>query len=75
MYKIGYTTRAVGQRVDELQASWPYPISLVHWYFSLDVLNDERELHEKYADKRGNGEWFDLTPEDVEYVTSLGGES
>lgn len=74
MYKIGYTTRKVGQRVDELQAAWPYPITLVHFYFSPDVLNDERVLHEKYADKRGNGEWFNLSSEDVEYITSLGGD-
>lgn len=31
----------------------------------------EAELHHRFDHKRINGEWFDLTPEDVEYIKGL----
>lgn len=36
-----------------------------------NMLATETELHEKFAGKRTNGEWFDLSPDDVAYIKGL----
>jgi hypothetical protein len=36
-----------------------------------DMRELERMLHARFADKRVDGEWFILTPEDVEYIKGL----
>jgi hypothetical protein len=31
----------------------------------------ERRLHERFADKRINGEWFDLSEDDVTFIREM----
>ncbi|MFD4760933.1 GIY-YIG nuclease family protein [Streptomyces sp. NPDC058439] len=58
MTTIGQTTTTLKSRMAQLQTS--HPTSLLPL---LDVEGDyESALHEKFADHRVRGEWFDLTP-------------
>jgi len=46
----------------------PYEINLLHSYKLTNYRLEEKRLHMKYADKRGDGEWFDLSDEDIENI-------
>lgn len=56
--KIGHTTDTVKSRVSQLQTGQPANLRPL-----LEVDGDyEGALHERFADYRVRGEWFDLTP-------------
>ncbi|MFF2922504.1 GIY-YIG nuclease family protein [Streptomyces celluloflavus] len=58
MTKIGKTTITLKSRISQLQTSHPAKLLPL-----LDVEGAyERALHERFADHRVRGEWFDLTP-------------
>lgn len=58
-YKIGIANN-VARRVKELNCR-PYPVQVVkHTAYVRDATKVESALHEKYSDKRINGEWFNL---------------
>jgi hypothetical protein len=58
LVKIGYTSGAPLKRLASLQTGQPMTLSLL-WSVAVDI---EDELHERFADYRVRGEWFDLTP-------------
>ena len=65
-YKIGMS-RAVGRRIYELERHQPEPLTLVHALQTDDPEGIERYWHERFEKqgKRLNGEWFDLSRDDV----------
>lgn len=66
-YKIGKTTN-LSQRLKGLQTSNPDPLEIV---FECEVRGYdivEKLLHEKYADKRTGGEWFNLSEIDIQEI-------
>jgi len=69
-YKIGVSTN-VDKRIEQLATLPPFDIELVHTTYDTDMYALEKDLHNLYADKRKNGEWFELTDNDVEYVKGL----
>lgn len=74
-HKIGRTNN-VSARLKYLNGgrfhtSIPFEIVLIHSIKVFDQRTVERWLHARFAGKRKRGEWFDLTPEDVEWVCSL----
>jgi hypothetical protein len=73
-YKIGYS-RNPDDRLRTFSVKLPFEVEFEHLIPSDDMRADERMLHEKFEDKHVNGEWFDLAPEDVAYIKSLGGAS
>jgi len=69
-YKIGITTD-VDRRVKQLGTMPPFGLETVHTIYSEDMYDLERTLHERFGDKREEGEWFLLDDKDVEYIKGL----
>lgn len=69
-YKIGKSV-APDRRLTEISSLIPHPMRLVHTIRTDNMTSLERALHARFADKRLEGEWFALTPDDIEYVKGL----
>lgn len=69
-YKIGHTKNPKS-RLSEFSVKLPFDIECECLIKTKDRYALEQELHERFDDKRVNGEWFELEPGDVEYIQSL----
>jgi hypothetical protein len=63
-YKIGHTN-CVGRRERELKIQIPVPPKTIHRIETDDPVGVEAYWHKRFSDKRGEGEWFALSPEDI----------
>jgi hypothetical protein len=63
-YKIGLTYD-VGRRQYDLAIQLPDPVSREHVIATDDPVGIERYWHERFAERRKNGEWFELTRADI----------
>ncbi len=63
-YKIG-KTNLVERRSTELSLQLPEKLELVHCLKTDDIGGIETYWHNRFAEKNTNGEWFNLTSEDV----------
>jgi hypothetical protein len=66
LYKIGYTRRTIDKRIKEIRTGNGSDIYLVESFSSVWGTKIESHLHKQFKTKKVNGEWFDLTDEDVE---------
>ena len=67
MHKIGRSKHII-QREKTLGARTPK----IECLFSFEGFNeDEKELHLHFRDKRGRGEWFDLSDDDIKYIKNF----
>lgn len=63
-YKIGFSKHA-GKREYELGIQLPESIKTIHILRTDDPVGIEKYWHRRFAEKRLNGEWFNLTKSDV----------
>jgi hypothetical protein len=63
-YKIGRTI-SVGSRQRQLAIKIPVPPKTIHSIETDDPIGIEAYWHGRFSDKRGEGEWFDLSADDV----------
>lgn len=63
-YKIG-RTNSLGRREWELGIKIPIPPKTIHYIETDDPIGVEAYWHKRFAEKRGEGEWFDLSSEDI----------
>jgi len=69
-YKIGLSRTPV-QRIKTLGVKLPFPIKVQHLILTNHMYKAEKVLHEQYATKRVNGEWFDLTENDIADIKAI----
>lgn len=69
-YKIGKTI-TLNQRMAQLRIQLPEKPEIVHTIESNDIDWVERHWHKHFASKRRNGEWFRLTPDDVDELKAI----
>lgn len=70
LYKIGISIDPERRR-KAVEEGLLKPVLLICQFFTDRAWKIERGLHQRFASKRIKGEWFDLTPEDVEYIRGL----
>jgi hypothetical protein len=63
-FKIG-RSNSVGRREWELGIKIPIPPSTLHSIETDDPVGVEAYWHRRFSDKRGEGEWFNLTADDI----------
>lgn len=67
-YKIGRTTD-LAMRLRQISPKLPFKVTLQYQMFCPSHLSEiERGWHEQFADKRINGEWFQLDQEDLAWI-------
>jgi hypothetical protein len=69
-YKIGRTSK-LRERMNLFEIKLPFNIKLIHSIPSDDIVWAETLLHEQYATKHINGEWFRLSSEDIDYICRI----
>lgn len=70
LYKIG-KAKNVDDRLARFEVKLPLEIALIYSIQVSDMNKAEKTLHNKFIDKRKNGEWFDLSNDDVSYICSI----
>jgi len=63
-YKIGRTV-SLGSRERQLAIKIPVPPTTIHSIETDDPSGVEAYWHKRFADKRGEGEWFELSLDDI----------
>lgn len=68
-YKIGLTTNPQ-IRLKQLGTQGPFKLEILRSFSVDDMCSVEELLHAYFANKRANGEWFCLSPPDVDWLLS-----
>ncbi len=69
-YKIGRTSNPAN-RIKTFSVKLPFEVEYVCVIPTEDMHGLEAQLHALYAEQRINGEWFNLTPDNVEFIKGL----
>jgi hypothetical protein len=65
LYKIGYTRRDVSKRLKELKTGNPAHFEIENNFHSKYGTKIEAQLHKRYYYKKIDGEWFNLSDDDI----------
>jgi hypothetical protein len=63
-YKIGKAS-VFDRRIKQIKLQQPEPVEVVHKIYTHNADEEERQWHKRFASKRRNGEWFELSEADV----------
>lgn len=66
--KIGFS-RFVEGRLRDIQTANPIPVTLLAHIEG--TMSDERDLHSKFSNYRGSGEWFWKSPELSAFIQQI----
>jgi len=69
-YKIGVASD-VQTRLAQLQTGNPHRLEVVRYYEFVSPEPVEKSIHQKFSAKRGNGEWFLLSTNDLRDVDAI----
>lgn len=69
-YKIGRTNN-VPNRMRLFAVKLPFDFKIIHHFPCLNMYEAEAELHKVFSGKRVNGEWFNLSEDDVSQLTNV----
>ena len=69
-HKIGRTVNPA-DRMRTFTVKLPFEVAYVCVIATEDMYALERTLHRKFKNQRVNGEWFDLSADDIEYIKGL----
>lgn len=69
-YKIGRTIDP-NNRLKTFNVKLPFEVEYVVTIKTPNMYQLETDLHNQFAEKRVNGEWFNLSPADVNYIKGL----
>ncbi|MDM8528197.1 GIY-YIG nuclease family protein [Anaerolineales bacterium HSG24] len=70
-YKIGKTI-SIKSRTRLFSVKLPFPIELIHYAWFDNYSKAERDFHDRFSSKRLEGEWFDLSPSDIDEIKKYG---
>jgi len=68
--KIGRTNN-IDRRMAQIQPRLPFKTQVFHVVETNDPVKYEHFFHDKFKDKRANGEWFELSDDDLEWILTL----
>ena len=71
LYKIGITKNSPKQRIKQLQTGNAVPLVLVETFRTNHDYTMETALHAHFMLKKREGEWFELSDEDVKEFQSI----
>ena len=69
-YKIG-CSKDVTKRILQMRPNLPFKVRLLHTTKVHDRYTVERDLHEMFAYRRRNGEWFELNEADLKLIEAF----
>ena len=69
-YKIG-RTQDPDDRIKTFSVKLPFEVNYIRLIYTDDMYALEKALHDYFADKRINGEWFELEDADVTYLKHM----
>jgi hypothetical protein len=69
-YKIG-RAKDPNNRIKTFNVRLPFEVEYLHLIETPDMYTLESQLHQRFASKRVNGEWFRLDMQDIDYIKSL----
>jgi len=73
-YKIGRSKNPHSRKAT-FDVKLPFEVEFEHIIKTDDMIALEEQLHSRFALNRVNGEWFNLSTDDVAYIKSMGGEA
>ena len=72
-YKIGRTTN-LDLRIKSYSREYPIKTKVIHSFKCDDYVNIDSYLLRKFQNKQLQGEWFDLSDSDIEWIKNLDGD-
>jgi hypothetical protein len=69
--KIGLTTGNLDNRLKQILTASPFRLKLMHSFPAPDCREAEATLHRKFSEKRRQGEWFDLSRDDIAWLRTI----